>query len=191
MRSFSSKELASFFHCFGMSLESSLVSINKERNKSRWILRWNGVDRSFLNLQEASDWANRLLVAPMLNEEIYLTVTAYFDSDDEERSEIMEWLNSGGESTWGMDGYVRRVEKRKTRMSVRNFPRAFREGIQSLDRFGLQGGDLGECLPESAADASKSPWHQDILMLIRNEEFKRLRAELPLASGESRPASRL
>ena len=157
--------------------------------KTLWALRWNGCERRFKNLREVSSFANQILLVPWLNEEVYLIVSAYFEGDFYERAVILNWIKNEGDVIDGDDIWKRCVERRRTKVSIRQLPKLIVDNEVNRKRFGLLAVD--DPLLELGCDEIKNPWYRNVLKIIRNEELKRLRATLPVASGESRPASRL
>lgn len=189
MASLGSMELSSYFYCFGMKLLSEVCVCEIDGRRTLWTLRWSSCERKFKNLKEVSAFASQILLVPWLNEEVYLIVKAYFDGDLEERMVILNWIKSEGRIFDGVDIWGKYVEKRRTRLSVRRLPGLIEATPSNRKRFGLLTTD--DPLFELGCDEIKNPWYGNVLKIIRNEELKRLRATLPVASVASRPASRL
>jgi len=163
--------------------------IGARGDQEKWSFRWEQHEKRFADLSEASEWADYILRMPILNEEIYLVVAAYFEVGDDGKVEILNWIRSEGGAPWGEDGWDYYVDRRRTRLSVRRLPKLIEADEENRKRFCLTG--IDEPLLELEADEVIDPWYRGLLRRIRTEELKRLRATLPVASGESRPASRL
>jgi hypothetical protein len=185
----SSKDFSSYFECFGMCFAPGVAVMKQDKKTSKWTLGWEGGGRSFSNLFEVSAFASRMLLVPEMNQDIYLIVKAYFDGGSDDREDILNWIRSSGRCAWSRDGWNRCVKSHRTRLSIRGLPRLIKADGEARKRFGLQCAE--EPLLQLDCDGISDPWYRGLLRRIRTEELKRLRATLPVASVESRPASRL